>query len=91
MKKIWCFENEDYLRCKLRLEEIYDTKANGVKIWSKCNWYEYGETFSMFFSNLEKNCFIQSQICKFTTEEKELTKQNEMNNNIFIFYQNLLS
>ena len=57
MKKIWCFENEDYLRCKLRLEEIYNTKANGVKIWSKCNWYEYGETFSTFFSNLEKNCF----------------------------------
>ena len=26
-----CFENEDYLRCKLRLEEIYKTKANGVK------------------------------------------------------------
>ena len=27
-----CFENEDYLRCKLRVEEIYKIKANGVKI-----------------------------------------------------------
>ena len=25
-----CFENEDYLRYKLRLEEIYETKENGV-------------------------------------------------------------
>ena len=25
-----CFENKDYLRCKLRLEEIYVIKANAV-------------------------------------------------------------
>ena len=30
-----CFENEDYLRCKLRLEEIYKIRANSVKIRSK--------------------------------------------------------
>ena len=28
------FENKDYLRCKLRLEEIYEIKANDVKIRS---------------------------------------------------------
>ena len=33
-----CFENEDYLRCKLRLEEIYEIKANDAKIRSK---YDY--------------------------------------------------
>ena len=26
-----CFENEDYLRCKLRLEEIYEISASDVK------------------------------------------------------------
>ena len=31
------FENKDYLRCKLRLEEIYEIKANGVKTRSKCD------------------------------------------------------
>ena len=38
-----CFENEDYSRCKLRLEEMYEIKANCVKIRSRCAWYEYGE------------------------------------------------
>ena len=52
-----CFENEDYLTCKLRLEKIYETKANGVKIRSKRNWYEYGEKCSKFFLNLEKKSF----------------------------------
>ena len=86
-----CFENEDYLRCKLRLEEIYKTKANGVKIRSICNWYENGEKSSKFFLNLEKNCFVQNQIRKLIIEEKELTEQNEITNNIFTFYQNLFS
>ena len=84
-----CFENEDYLRCKVRLEEIYEIKANGVKIRNKCDWYEYGEKSSKFFLNLEKDRFVQSQILKLIIEEKELTEQNEINDNIFRFYQNL--
>ena len=28
------FENEDYLRCKLRLEAVCEAKSNGVKIRS---------------------------------------------------------
>ena len=86
-----CFETEHYLRCKLRLEEIYKIKANGVKIRSKYDWYEYGEKSSKFFLNLKKNCFIQSHIRTLIIEEKELTEQNEINNNIFTFYQNLFS
>ena len=34
---------------------------------------------------------VQSQIRKLIIEEKELTEQNEINNNIFTFYQNLFS
>ena len=52
-----CFENEDYLRCKLRLEEIYEKKANCDKTRSKCDLYEYGEKSSKFFLNLEKKSF----------------------------------
>ena len=44
-----------------------------------------------FFSNPEKNRFVQSQIRKLIIEEKELTEQNEITNNIFTFYQNLFS
>ena len=56
---------------------------------SKCDWYEYGEKSSMFFLNLEKDRFVQSQILKLIIEDKELTEQNEINDNIFRFYENL--
>ena len=82
-----CFENEDYLRCKLRLEEIYEN----IKIRSKCSWHEYGEKSSKFFLNLENNRFVQIQIRKLIIAEKELTEQNETNNNIFWFYQTVFS
>ena len=49
-----CFENEDYLRCKLRLKKICELGRNYVKIRSKCDWYEYGENYSKFFLNVEK-------------------------------------
>ena len=61
-----------------------------VLVWvSKCDWYEYGEKSSKFFLNLEKDRFVQSQILKLIIEEKELTQQNEINDNIFRFYENL--
>ena len=44
-----CLENEGHLRCKLKLKEIYEIKANGIKVRSKCDWYEYGEKSSNFF------------------------------------------
>ena len=46
--------NEDYLKCKCDLNYIYDQKLEGIKIRSKCNWYDYGEKSSMFFLNLKK-------------------------------------
>ena len=49
-----CFENEDCLRWKLKLEELHKIKPNGVKIGSKWDWYEYGEKSSKLFLNLEK-------------------------------------
>ena len=70
-----CFQIEENLRCKLRLEEIYEIKANGVKIRSKCDWYKYGENSSKFFLKLEKNSFVQGQIRKLIMQEKELTEQ----------------
>ena len=40
-------KNEDnfnaYNLCKLELENIYDKKAEGAKIRSKCEWYEHGK------------------------------------------------
>ena len=35
--------NSEYIECKNKLEQIYTEKANGIRIRSKCDWYEYGE------------------------------------------------
>ena len=41
-----------YNLCKLELENIYDKKAEGAKIRSKCGWYRHGEKPTKFFLNL---------------------------------------
>ena len=45
--------DDHYLECN-NLEKIYQEKANGIKIRSKCDWYEFGEKSSTFLFNLEK-------------------------------------
>ena len=42
-------DNIDYKVCKQQLDEIYGRKAKGIKIRSKCNWYELGEKSTNFF------------------------------------------
>ena len=56
------FVNEDYLACKTKLDKIYDKKVQGLKIGSKCDWYEKGEKSTEFFLTLEKRHAIQNQI-----------------------------
>ena len=52
------FKNEEdfnaYNLCKYELENIYDKKAEGAKIRSKCKWYQHGEKPAKFSLNLEK-------------------------------------
>ena len=36
------FDNEDYLACKTKLDKIYDKNVEGLRIRSKCDWYEKG-------------------------------------------------
>ena len=35
--------DDHYLECKNTLKQIYQEKANGIKVRSKCDWYEFGE------------------------------------------------
>ena len=43
-----------YNDAKFQLDNIYNKIAEGIKVRSKCNWYEFGEKSSKFFLNLEK-------------------------------------
>ena len=66
-------------------------KAKGKRIRSKCNWYKHGEKSTKFFVNLEKHCAIQSQIHSVITNQDEIPDQDEINKQIFYFYQSLFS
>ena len=44
---------EQYNACRRKINEIYDEISNGIKISSKCDWYEFGENSNKFFLTLE--------------------------------------
>ena len=60
------------------LESIYDHIAEGIRIRSKCDWYEHGEKSTKFFLNLEKKRGNENQICKLIFDEKEIDGDEEM-------------
>ena len=85
-----CDENlEQYGIYKNELNDIYNDISNGIKIRSKCDWYEFGETSNKFFLNLKANCATQSVIRKVISKEQEITEISKINNHILQFYQNL--
>ena len=43
-----------YKSFKNDLDLIYDHIDEGIRLRSKCNWYEQGEKSTKFFLNLEK-------------------------------------
>ena len=67
-------ESSDNLRkyksLKNNLELIYGHIAEGVRIRSKCNWYEQGKKSTKFFLNLEKHRGNQNRIRKLIVNEK---------------------
>ena len=83
--------NIDYQVYKQQLDTIYEKKAKGIKIRSKCNWYELSEKSTKFFLNWEKYRGIQSQIHSIVINQGEITDQDEINKQIFYFYQSLFS
>ena len=86
-------ENSDNLRkyeiLKNDLELIYDHIAEGVRLRSKCDWYEQGEKSTKFFLNLEKQRGNQSRIRKLIVNEKERNNETEISNHIKLFYETL--
>ena len=75
--------------CKLELENIYDKKAEGAKIRSKCEWYQHGEKPTKFFLNLEKLKAINTTVRHLIDEGKDITDLKEINACICEFCKNL--
>ena len=63
-----------YESIKSNLKLIYDHFAEGVRLRSKCDWYEQGKKSTKFFLNLEKQQGNQNRIRKLIVNEKEITK-----------------
>ena len=70
---------------------MYDEKSNGVKIRSKCEWYEFGEKSSKFFLNLEKQHALLNQVRTLLCGEKEVTDKHKINQELERFYKNLFT
>ena len=86
-----CMENLEYIDCRNKLDKIYEQKINGIRIRSKCDWYEHGEKSSKFFLNLEKTRSTQSTIRNITKDKKNLTFHKKINQELFDFYKGLFS
>ena len=75
--------------CKNQLEVIYDDIAEGIKVRSKCQWYENGEKSTMFFLNLEKTKPTQGTVKKLEIDNKERDNSVESNKELEKFFENL--
>ena len=82
-------DEEQYNAQRGEINEIYGKISNGIKIRSKCNWYEFGEKSNKFFSTLEKPQAIQNTVCKVVSNEQEITDLSKINTHIYQFYQHL--
>ena len=75
--------------CKNQLEVIYDDIAEGIKVRSKCQWYENGEKSTTFFLNLEKTKPTQGTVKKLEIDNKERDNSVESNKELEKFFENL--
>ena len=65
-------------RLKDWINKTYEQNINGIRIRSKCNWYECGEKSSKFFLNLEKYRAAQRTIEILQKMKKALYDINEL-------------
>ena len=63
---------QSYVIHKKELDSIYDYIVEGIRIWSKCDWYQHGGKLTKFFLNLEKTHDHQNQIRKLIFYDKEI-------------------
>ena len=66
-----------------------DKINKGIKIRSRCEWYEFGEKSNKFFLTLEKHRATQNTIRKVLSNEQEITNLFKINTYIYQFYQHL--
>ena len=83
--------NPEYIETNEKLDNIYQEKANGIRIRSKCDWYEHEEKSSKFFLNLEISRAVQNQIRNILKDNIEINNQKDINKELYLYYKNLFN
>ena len=76
---------QEYNECKKELDEIYENIAEGIRVRSRCQWYEEGEKSTAFFLNLEKSHGKQGKIRKIIVDDHEITDSISIRKNLESF------
>ena len=78
-----------YNAIKNELHGIYNHITEGIRIRSKCDWYEHSKKSTKFFLNLEKQRGAQNKIKKLIVDDKEIINQTHILEYIREFYETL--
>ena len=81
---------DEYEKRKKELEKIYDNIAEGVKIRSKCSWYQYGKKSTKFFYGLEKKNALRGTIKTFLEDGKEIITPSEISLTLILMRTKIL-
>ena len=84
-------DTPEYTETNEKLDKIYQEKANGIRIRSKCDWYEHEEKSSKFFLNLEISRAVQNQIRNILKDNIEINNQKGINKELYLYYKNLFN
>ena len=79
----------EYKTAKDELESFYDNIATGVRIRSKCDWYQYVEKSTKYFLNLEKQKVVNFTVKKIIKDHIEITDQLKIQHELRMFYEQL--
>ena len=79
------------LEVKNKLEELYEKKAEGLRLRAKVRWYEQGEKSTKYFLNLEKRNYKKKTVEKVMVNGDLLTRPQDILKAQYHFYESLYS
>ena len=77
----------EYKTAKDELKSLHDNIVTGVKIRSKCDWYQYGEESTKYFLNLEKQKAVNGTVKNIIKNDIEITDQLKIQHQLRMFYE----
>ena len=86
-----CEKYEEYINIKHELDYIYDMRAKGTIIRSRCQWTEENERNTKYFLNLEKHNYNMQHIKALLINDKVVVSPDEILKYEGDYYEKLYS